>query len=187
MSRSRKPKKTVHPRQRPCPDCGAKPGEPCVLRTGKPLELIHCTIRLTGYPVEATWKPPQHGPRREPDSLQNEADSATTAATSGATGVPNKNANEGAQTQPVRFPDRSQDQEPNHEAPAAQGPVGTPPGAAPTEPAPSAPSSETTLNASTESQKDVFDAGSNLFQSGKPRKRKEEKKSATVQGEPSLF
>ena len=197
MSRSAKPKKIVHPRQRPCPDCGARPGEPCVLRTGKPLREVHCTIRLTGYPVEGTWKPPQHGSHRETSSLRTEA--VQVEAKDNTTGVPNKNAGQVAQSQPVQNPDGPQDHEPDPETPAGftpQGPVGTPPGAAPTEPATSTPSGETTPGADTdedmEPQRDVFDTGSNLFQSGKPgkkktRKKKEEKEPARVQAEPSLF
>lgn len=192
MSNSVRPKKIVHPRQRPCPNCGARPGEPCVLRTGKPLKLIHCTIRLTGYSVEGTWKPPQHGSRQEPDSSQNEADNAVPATTSGATGIPNKNAGEVAQTQPIQPPDTSHDQEPHPEAPAAQDPVGAPADVAPTEPAPSPPSKKKAPGETLEDQKDVFDGGSNLFQSGKPKQKtprqsKEGNKSARAQAEPSLF
>ena len=202
MSSSGKPKKIVHPRQRPCPDCRARPGEPCVLSTGKPLEDIHCTIRVTGYPVEGTWKPPHHepqdSPRRAPDTTQNEAATAATADTSGDTGVPNKNAGEVSQTRPTKPLDTSQAQkpEPQTEPPAEPvpepSPVGTPPDAAPTEPAPASTSTEATPDEDPGAKKDVFDAGSGLFQSAKtrqkkPKTKKKSRKSADAEAEPSLF
>jgi hypothetical protein len=70
--------------------------------------------------------------------------------------------------------------------------VGTPPGAAPTEPATSSPFTEVTSVAATGPKKNVFDGGSSLFQSGKPRKKKPRQKkgdenSARDRIEPPLF
>lgn len=184
------PKRPFHPRHLVCPRCGSGVGRPCVF-AGKEQAEVHCTERLMAYSVEGAWKPPQHGSPQEPDSLQNEADPAT-PATSGATGAPNKNADEVAQTQPIQPPDTSHDQEPHPEAPAAQDPVGAPADVAPTEPAPSPPSKKKAPGETLEDQKDVFDGGSNLFQSGKPKQKtprqsKEGNKSARAQAEPSLF
>lgn len=63
----------IHPRHRPCPDCGAKPGERCVTRGGKPLEDVHCTARLLDNPItpsEVTPSPqnnPEPRPTQEPN------------------------------------------------------------------------------------------------------------------------
>lgn len=36
----------THPRDVPCPVCGAQAGFPCLLRSGKPVPEIHCTDRV---------------------------------------------------------------------------------------------------------------------------------------------
>ncbi len=41
------PKQFLAPRDVPCPTCGEPAGSPCRLRSGKPLEDLHCTHRVT--------------------------------------------------------------------------------------------------------------------------------------------
>ena len=88
-------KKIVHPRQRPCPDCGVKPGEPCGLNTGKALEDIHCTARVTGYPVKGSWTPPQPGSLRDP-LTRRDAAGQSPRPDPVTTGVPNSVRNNSA-------------------------------------------------------------------------------------------
>lgn len=133
-------KKIVHPRQRPCPDCGAEPGEPCVLDTGKILEDIHCTIRVTGYPVEGSWTPPQPGSLRDP-LRRRDAAGQFPHPDPETTGVPNRVLNKNSAADPVTPPPATADEtpvEPRRETPAKPagtepGPVGTATGGVPTE------------------------------------------------------
>lgn len=78
----------------PCPVCGAGVGKPCLLRSGQPLELIHCTDRISAAagvepmtapsvpyvpgPAAPVPEPPRPGSPRHEESSPAQAGSSNT-------------------------------------------------------------------------------------------------------------
>lgn len=89
---TRKQRHPIHPRQRPCPDCGARPGEPCTTRVGSILLDVHCTIRVTGHPVKGTVTYPEQPSDQNNQHTQTTQSTkqSTTQKSRESTGVPNK-------------------------------------------------------------------------------------------------
>ena len=188
-------KKVVHPRQRTCIRCGAKPGEPCVLPTGKPMELIHCTERVVGHPVEpSTWKPPVPAHRRPPDPDAPDQPAATTTATEGPEIKDHKDRKD--------HKDPAASTEPEEPEPAEKEAT-TEPTKKPGQPETAEQTGETEEAGHTEVPDDdslahsgdplenlIVDSGSDLFampESGRTRKPRVTKKARKASAEPTLF
>lgn len=181
-------KKVVHPRQRTCIRCGAKPGEPCVLPTGKPMELIHCTERVVGHPVEpSTWKPPVPAHHRPPDPDPTDQP-ATTIATEGPEIKDHKNQaasketeeQEPAEKEAITEPTKKPGQPETAERTGETKEVGQ------TE----MPDEDSVASPGDPLENLVVDSGTDLFDMptpGKPRKPHIPKKAGKASAEPTLF
>ena len=80
------PKPFVHTRDVACPTCGEPPGSPCRLRSGKPLQDLHCTSRIAkaGGVEPMVQVPPPYTPGEWPPAPSPQ----TTAPTANRSGPP---------------------------------------------------------------------------------------------------
>ena len=88
---------TGHPRDRDCPGCEAKVGDPCRLENGTSLSDIHCTVRVTGNIISPSWRPPSY--HKEAPAREKPPDPS--AAPQKDTGLPDKSSPERPEPAPA--------------------------------------------------------------------------------------